>query len=47
MDALQFKQLFAVKLSVGGVNALTGAPQHAVSEEKQDCLAIKKEDGQT
>lgn len=39
------KSSYAVKISVGGVNALTGTPQASVSQDKQDYLAIKKEGG--
>lgn len=37
---------YAVKISVGGVNALTGTPQALVSQGKQDYLAVKPERGQ-
>ncbi|OCH84774.1 hypothetical protein OBBRIDRAFT_839456 [Obba rivulosa] len=37
---------YAVKVSVGGVNALTGKPQNETSAGKQDYLAIKKTGGQ-
>jgi hypothetical protein len=37
---------FAVKISVGGVNALTGSPQGANTIGKQDYLAIGGKNGQ-
>jgi hypothetical protein len=36
----------AVKISVGGVNALTGLPQNESANGKQDYLAINQKDGQ-
>jgi hypothetical protein len=37
---------FAVKISVGGVNALTGLPQNESTTGKQDYLAVGGKDGQ-
>ncbi|TDL20732.1 ubiquitin-domain-containing protein [Rickenella mellea] len=36
----------AVKVSVGGINALTGYPQNSPGNAKQDYLAVKGTDGQ-
>lgn len=36
----------AVKISVGGVNALTGLPQNESVRGKQDYLAIADKNGQ-
>jgi len=36
----------AVKISVGGVNALTGLPQNESAKAKQDYLQIASKDGQ-
>jgi len=41
-----FKRSSAVKVSVGGINALTGLPQDETVEGKQDYLAINEENGQ-
>ena len=40
------KESYAVKISVGGVNTLTGVPQNASSCGKQDYLPIGGEGGQ-
>ena len=40
------KESYAVKISVGGVNALTGVPQDARSCGKQDYLPVGGEGGQ-
>ena len=40
------KQGVAVKISVGGVNALTGLPQNVSATLKQDYLAIGGQNGQ-
>ena len=32
----------AIKISTGGINALTGRPREAVSSGRQDYLAIKE-----
>ena len=37
---------FAVKISVGGVNALTGLSQRESTTGKQDYLAVGGKDGQ-
>jgi hypothetical protein len=37
---------FAVKISVGGVNALTGSPQGDNTRGKQDYLAVGGRNGQ-
>jgi hypothetical protein len=36
----------AVKISVGGVNALTGLPQNETAQGKQDYLAVGPLNGQ-
>jgi hypothetical protein len=36
----------AVKISVGGVNALTGLPQNESAKGKQDYLPISENNGQ-
>jgi len=36
----------AVKISVGGVNALTGLPQNESAKGKQDYLPIAEKNGQ-
>ena len=40
------QQGLAVKISVGGVNALTGLPQNAGASPQQDYLPIGGPDGQ-
>jgi len=40
------RDLCAVKISVGGVNALTGLPQNVSAKGKQDYLPIGGENGQ-
>jgi hypothetical protein len=37
---------YAVKISVGGVNALTGLPQNQSVEEKQDYIVVGGDNGQ-
>jgi len=39
-------QSSAVKVSIGGINALTGMAQHSESNGKQDYLAINSKNGQ-
>lgn len=34
---------YAVKVSTGGLNALTGLPRNAVSVGKQDYLAVRRD----
>jgi len=36
----------AIKISVGGINALTGTKQNALSEGKQDYLPVGGKNGQ-
>ncbi|KAF8837343.1 hypothetical protein BDN67DRAFT_909423, partial [Paxillus ammoniavirescens] len=40
------RDLLAVKVSIGGVNALTGLPQNTSAKGKQDYLPIGREEGQ-
>ena len=37
---------YAVKISVGGINALTGLPQDEPSKDKQDYLIVGGPNGQ-
>ena len=42
----KFASSYAVKISVGGINALTGLPQNQSVEDKQDYIVVGGTNGQ-
>jgi hypothetical protein len=42
----KYSESYAVKISVGGVNALTGLPQNQSVEGKQDYIVVGGANGQ-